>query len=324
MIHPMKNIFVLGGTGFVGSHVCEKLVRQGWQVTLPTRRRANANHLLHLPGLTVQELDVHDEAALTRAVAGHDAVVNLVAILHGTQAVFDKVHVALPQKLTRAALKNAVKQVVHISALGAKSLQPESAPSMYLRTKGEGEAIFIQAAMGAGADVHVQAGFDLTLLRPSVIFGADDQFINLFAKLQKVLPVMLLAGAQARFQPVWVEDVANAVVQSLSGSARHLASPRIIEAVGPDVFTLKQLVQLSAQLSGICDGLGRPVIPLPSWAGRLQATLMELMPGNPLMSLDNLDSMQVDNVATGKLPGLEALGINAGALTPIAQDYLSR
>jgi NADH dehydrogenase len=195
---------------------------------------------------------------------------------------------------------------------------------MYLRTKGEGEAIFIQAAMGAGADVHVQTGFDLTLLRPSVIFGADDHFTNLFAKLQKVLPVVLLAGAQARFQPVWVEDVANAVVRSLSGSARHLASPRVIEAVGPDVFTLKQLVQLSAQLSGICDGQGRPVISLPAWAGRLQATLMELMPGEPMMSLDNLDSMRVDNVATGKVAGLEALGINACALRPIAQGYLRR
>jgi NADH dehydrogenase len=321
----MNNILVLGGTGFVGAHVCEKLVRQGWHVTVPTRRRANAQHLLPLPLITVLELDVHDEAALTRAVAGHDAVVNLVAILHGTQAAFDKTHVALPQKLARACVAAGIKQVVHISALGADALQPESAPSMYLRSKGQGEAVLMQAALGAGADVHAQAGFELTILRPSVIFGANDKFINLFAKLQKLFPVMPLAGALARFQPVWVEDVATAVVRSLQRvGASATQAPRVIEACGPDVFSLRELVQLSAQLSGVCEGRGRPVIALPSWLGRLQATLMELAPGQPLMSRDNLDSMQMDNVASGKLPGLQSLGITPSALRPIAQDYLTQ
>ena len=319
----MENILVLGGTGFVGAHVCEKLVRQGWHVTVPTRRYANAQHLLPLPLVTVLELDVHDEAALTRAVAGHEAVVNLVAILHGTQAAFDKTHVALPQKLARACLAGGVQQLVHISALGANALQPESAPSMYLRSKGQGEAVLMQAAMGAGADVHAQAGFELTCLRPSVIFGADDKFINLFAKLQKVFPFMPLAGAQARFQPVWVEDVATAVVRSLQRvGALTAQQPRVIEACGPDVLTLREIVELSARLSGICEGRGRPVIPLPSWLGRLQATMMELAPVNPLMSRDNLDSMLVDNVASGKLPGLQSLGIKPSALRPIAQDFL--
>jgi NADH dehydrogenase len=319
----MKKILVLGGSGFVGAHVCEKLVRAGWQVTVPTRRRANAESLIHLPKLHVQELDVHDEPALTRVVAGHDAVVNLVAILHGTQADFEKAHVALPNKLARACLKAGVKQVVHLSALGANSLQPESLPSMYLRSKGEGEAVMLQAAQGAGADMHVQAGFDLTILRPSVIFGAEDKFLNLFASVQQVLPLMLLACARARFQPVWVEDVANAVVNSLD-DASGLPSPRTLEAFGPEVFTLKELVQLSARLSGIDDGLGRPVMSLPQWAGRLQATLMELAPGQPMMSQDNLDSMKVDNVASGKLPGLDALGITTSHLIPIAQVYLTR
>jgi NADH dehydrogenase len=321
----MNNILVLGGTGFVGAHVCEKLVREGWHVTVPTRRRANAQHLLPLSLVTVLELDVHDEVALTRALKGHDAVVNLVAILHGTQAAFDKAHVALPQKLGRACLATGVKQVVHISALGADALQASSAPSMYLRSKGQGEAVLMQAAMGAGANSQAQAGFALTILRPSVIFGADDKFINLFAHLQKIVPVMPLAGADARFQPVWVEDVAKAVVQSLKrvGSA-DAKSPRIIEACGPEVFTLKELVQLSAQLSGVCQGRGRPVLSLPHWLGYLQALLMELAPGNPMMSRDNLDSMKVDNVATGKVPGLSVLGIKPSPLAPIAQDYLTQ
>lgn len=319
----MKKIIVLGGTGFVGAHVCEKLVREGWQVTLPTRRRSNAVRVMHLPRLTVLELDVHDEAALTRAVAGHDALVNLVAILHGDQAAFERVHVALPKKIAHACLTAKVGQVVHVSALGADSLQPERAPSMYLRSKSEGEAVLLQAAMGADAGVSTRAKFDLSILRPSVIFGEGDKFLNLFAKLQQVLPLMPLAGANARFQPVWVQDVANAVVACLRGASTQ-PSPRIIEATGPDVYTLKELVQLSAQLSGVAGGHGRPVIALPEWAGRLQAKMMGLAPGEPLMSVDNLDSMKVANVATGKLPGLAALGITASALKPIAQQYLTR
>jgi uncharacterized protein YbjT (DUF2867 family) len=313
----MKKVIVIGGTGFVGVHVCEKLVRQEWQVTVPTRRWSHAQNLLHLPMLTVLELDVHDEAALTQAVAGHDAVVNLVAILHGTPAAFEKVHVALPQKLARACQVAGIKKVVHVSALGASATQPQSAPSMYLRSKGQGEAVLVQAA-GEG----IQAAFDLTILRPSVIFGAEDQFLNRFAKLQKVLPVIPLASATARFQPVWVEDVASAVVASLvRPCTAHV--PQVLEVCGPDVFTLKELVQLSARLSGVCRGRGRPVIGLPRWAGRLQARLMEMMPGEPLMSRDNLDAMQIDNVATGQLPGLAALDIVPAALPAIAQDYLT-
>ena len=317
----MKNILLVGGTGFVGSHVCEKLVRQGWHVTVPTRRLSNARHLLHLPLVTVLELDVHDEAALLRGVAGHDAVVNLVAILHGTQAAFEKVHVALPQKLARACIAAHIKQLVHISALGADAQHPESAPSMYLRSKGQGEAVLMQAA-GIGA----AEAFDLTILRPSVIFGAEDKFLNLFARLQTVFPLMPLARADARFQPVWVQDVAAAVVRSLErdGTVSVANAPRVVEACGPDVFTLKELVQLAAQLSGIRKGRGRPVISLPLWLGRLQARLMELAPGEPLMSRDNLDSMQRDNVASGTLPGLQSLGITPAALRPIAAEYLKR
>ena len=128
----MKKIMVLGGSGFVGSQLCEKLVRQGWCVTVPTRRRTHASHLLHLPGLTVLEFDVHNEGALTAALPGHDAVVNLVAILHGTQAAFDKTHVALPETIARAALASGVGHVVQISALGAQGEQPSSPSSMYL------------------------------------------------------------------------------------------------------------------------------------------------------------------------------------------------
>jgi len=322
MIQFMKNVIVLGGTGFVGRHVCEKLVRAGWKVTVPTRRRSNAQAIQHLPGLSVVEVNVHDAQALTEAVQGHSALVNLVAILHGTLAEFERVHVALVHSIAQACAAAGVKQVVHVSALGADALQPQTLPSMYLRTKSEGEAVLIQAAQGAGAGAAGQVGFDLSILRPSVIFGEGDKFLTVFAKLQKLLPVLPLAGAAARFQPVWVQDVAQAVERCLGGASTEV-SPRIIEAVGPEVFTLKQLVQIAARCAGVGGGFGRPVLALPDWVARVQATLMSLAPGEPVLTHDNLDSMRVDNVATGRFPHLASLGITPRALQPIAEEYLS-
>ncbi len=299
----MDTILVLGGSGFVGRHVCEKASRLGWRVTVPTRRRGNAQHLLTLPRVEPVEAHVHDEAALTRLVAGHDAVVNLVAILHGDAAAFHKVHVELPQKLARACAAAGVRRVVHVSALGASL----DGPSMYQRSKAQGEAALRQADL------------QLTVLRPSVMFGAEDRFLNLFARLQQTFPFMPLAGADTRFQPVWVEDVAEALL-------RCLRDPRTIgqtyEACGPDVFTLRQLVTLAGKWAGVNHGKGRPVVALPPALGRLQARLMELAPGPPLMSRDNLASLQVDNVATGSVPGLDALGIRPSPLAGIAPGYL--
>ncbi len=316
----MKKVIVLGGTGFVGTQVCAQLALQGWHVTLASRHGDRAAHLRALPGLSPLVLDVHDEAALVKALAGHAAAVNLVAILHGTQAAFEQVHVALAQKLARAVRAAAVPQLVHVSAIGVDAQDPGSAPSMYLRSKGAGEAALLQAA------ALPRSTLELTILRPSVIFGAADKFLNVFARLQDVLPVVPLAGAQARFQPVWVQDVASAVVRSLQPFAGSSSgqTARIIEACGPEVFTLRELVQLAGQLHGVRGGRGRPVIGLPNWLARLQATLMQLSPGEPVMSLDNLDSMKADNVASGTLPGLTSLGIEPSALQPIAAQYLRR
>ena len=180
----------------------------------------------------------------------------------------------------------------------------------YQRSKAHGEAVL------------VASGLDVIILRPSVIFGAGDQFLNLFAKLQAVFPVLPLAAATARFQPVWVEDVAQALVQLLAnGNAlgHDPDAPHVFEACGPDAFTLRELVQLAGRFSGHA----RPVIALPMALGRLQALLMELAPGKTLMSRDNLDAMQVDNVATTGIPGLRALGIDASALNAIAAQYLA-
>jgi len=306
----MKKVLLLGGSGFVGSHVCEKLARAGWDITVATRRRNNARNVMHLPGLIVQECDVHDATALTQLTQDHDAVVNLVAILHGDQSAFQRAHVELPRKLAAACNAAGVRRLVHISALGANAQQPQSLPSMYLRSKSEGEVVLMAQCQGMA----------LTILRPSVIFGQGDKFLNLFAAMQQVAPIVPLACADARFQPVWVEDVAQAIVKSME---RVSPGAQTLEACGPEVFTLKQLVEASARLAGVNRGQGRPVWGLPAWAGSLQARMMELLPGAPLMSRDNLASMQVANVATAGMPGLEALGIQPAALQGVAQDYLT-
>lgn len=296
----MKKVLVLGGTGFVGRHVCEQLTRAGIRVTVPTRRAINAQHVQMLPMVDVQEANVHDEAALQRLLPGHDAVVNLVAVLHGSHRNFDKVHVELPQKLARAMQASGVRRLVHISAIGADV----KGPSNYLQSKGAGEAA-LQAA-----------GLQLTILRPSVIFGAEDKFMNLFARLQNCLPLVPLAGADVKFQPVWVGDVAQAVLRCLQQPEQTVG--QTYELGGAQVFTLRELVQLAGKLSGH----PRPVIGIPLTLGWLQAGLMEILPGEPMMSTDNVCSLMRDNVASGQLPGLEAFDIIPAALEPTAARYL--
>ena len=295
----MKKILVLGGTGFVGHHVCRELVRLQCRITIPTRTVSKAWDLRSMPLVELVPADVHDEATLGRLVPGHDAVINLVAILHGSQAEFERTHVMLVRKIARACVEAGVMRLVHVSALGAAP----DAPSMYQRSKAAGEAVLQGSPL------------DWTVLRPSVIFGEGDRFLTLFARLQKVLPVVPLAGADTLFQPVWVGDVASAIAQCLQ---RQDTGRRTYEACGPDRFTLRQLVKLAGDVSGH----SRPVVGLPWALARLQAFLMEMAPGEPLMSRDNLDSMQVNNVASGNLPGLDALGILPRALRDVAPNYL--
>lgn len=306
----MKKVLVLGGTGFVGRHLCEKLVRDGWRITVPTRRLRNAASVMMLPFLDPLEVNIHDETALTQLVAGHDAVVNLVAILQGSEQAFERTHVTLPEKMARACAAAGVRRVLHVSALGADARNPAALPSRYLRSKSRGEQVLRHAAL------------DLTVLRPSVIFGAEDKFLNVFAQLQQIFPLVPLAGAHALFQPVWVEDVAAALAHCLRDEYAHISIGQTFEAAGPDVYTLAQLVRLAGQYAGVNGGRGRPVIGLPNTVARVQARLMELMPGEPVLSRDNLDSMKVPNVATGLHPGLEALGIHPAALAAIAPTYL--
>ncbi|HEY8878771.1 MAG TPA: complex I NDUFA9 subunit family protein [Roseateles sp.] len=295
------SILVLGGSGFVGRALCEQLVRHfggAARITVPTRRLPHAQVVQSLPGVTVVQADVFKD--LPRLVPGHDAVVNLVAILQGSAAAFEHVHVELPKRIAAAG----ARRLVHVSALGVA----EHAPSRYLRSKAAGEAV-LQVA----AQTHPLA---LTLVRPSLVFGDGDRSVNLFARLQRRFPVMPLGGADARLQPVWVRDLARALVETLR---RREAIGQTYEIAGPRELTLEALVRLAGRISGH----ERPVLRLPHALATLQALFMECLPGEPLLSRDNLASLGVPNVPSGQLPGLAELGIHASSLEAVLPTYLS-
>jgi NADH dehydrogenase len=301
----MNNILVLGGTGFVGRSICDKLVdRSGGadtRIVVPTRHPGRAGDILPLPTVDLVHADVNDDGELRRLVRGSDAVIHLIAILHGSEAEFQRIHVDLPRRVADACIAGGVSRVIHLSALGAS----ESAPSKYLRSKARGEAAWRAAPL------------ELTVFRPSVIFGEKDRFMNQFANLQRIFPVMPLASANAKFQPVWVDDVAEAVVRSLDNPS---TVSQAFECTGSTVYTLRELVQLAGRWSGH----ERPIVPLPDALGRLQAGLLELLPGEPLMSRDNLGSMKVDNVAGTDVPGIGRLGITPRSLESVMQSVLSQ
>ena len=284
-----QKVLILGGSGFVGRHVCERLNQLGIKMTVLTRR-GPAKSVKYLPYVDVVQGNPHDPKVLKQALKGHTAIINLVAVLHGSENDFERVHERLPSSLANICAELSIKRLIHISALGAD----QSAPSMYLRSKARGEQTLHSIAK--------TKGLDITLLRPSVIFGEDDEFINLFAKLQKHFPFVPLAGADAKFQPVWVVDVAHAIAQCLLNP--HTTN-QTCELGGTGIFSLRELVKFA----GIWSNHRRPIFGLPPFTAYLQALVMEHLPGPTLMSRDNLLSMRVDNVLSGKLPGLSALDV---------------
>ncbi|WP_293932013.1 complex I NDUFA9 subunit family protein [Iodobacter sp.] len=295
----MQKILLIGGSGFIGRQLAAKLATAGHQVTLPTRQREQVRaDLLLLTHLNLINADVHDPATLAKLVAGQDVVINLVGILQGSEANFKRAHITLTEKIIAACTEQGVRRYLHMSALGADI----HGPSMYQRSKGEAEARILASRL------------DWTIYRPSVVFGQEDQFLNLFASLLKIAPFVPLAGADTRFQPVWVQDVTRAFAEGVSNKA---LIGKTLSLVGPKVYTLKELVSYTARTIGVC----RPIISLPNWAARVQASLMSFLP-NPPLSHDNLNSLQVDNI---DLAGLAPeLAWRPMALEAIAPSYLAR
>ena len=297
-----QSIAVLGGTGFLGTRLVARLIKDGRRVTVLSRDREQHKHLLVLPGLTLENCEVYSPAQLSERFRGKDVVINLVGILNErgfSGAGFRRAHTELTQGVLQAARSAGVTRLLQVSALKAAV----DAPSYYLRSKGEAEQLIRETS----------AALDWTIFQPSVMFGPGDSFLNRFAGLLAAVPwVFPLAKPDARFQPVLVDDVIEAVIRCLHGGA---SSRQTYELGGPQVYSLREIVALVAKLTG----RRRWIAGLPDAVARMQALAMDFVPGRPFSS-DNYRSLTVDSVCTEN--GLARLGIKPQSMLASARQYL--
>ncbi len=297
-----KTICVLGGSGFVGSALVNRLVSEGWQVRIPSRRPERHRQFQVLPQVRLKEVNIHDPEQLAGVFHGCDAVVNLIGILNEPKdngEGFERAHVQLAEKIVVACKKQGVQRVLQMSALHADA---QKGTSYYLRSKGKAE------------DLMRASGLEVSVFKPSVIFGEGDAFLNQFAALLKIFPFFLpLACADSKFAPVWVGDVADGMLYCLNHRATIGQS---YPMCGPRQYRLKDLVAYTAQLLK----LRRSIIPLPDNIARLQASIMQRLPGQ-LLTMDNYRSLQTDSVCDAD--DFARLGIQPSTLESIAPTYLA-
>lgn len=295
----IKKVGVIGGAGFVGSSIVAKLDSAGYQVKVLTRNRERARHLIILPHVQVETCNVRNQEALREALRGCDAVINLAGILHeGKNSTFEAVHHALPKRVAEVCIELGIKRLLHMSALQAS----ENAPSEYLKSKAKGES----ALSAFHKVIHI------TIFKPSVIFGRGDRFLNLFATLAKCLPIIFLAKPSAKFQPIWVENVADIFVNSLQNDDTYGMS---YELGGPVIYSLQELVEKVLQVLNI----KRPIIGLNDRLSYLQASIMEWLPIK-LMTRDNVRSMEVESIV--KEPLAKEIALPLMPLEAVMPEYI--
>jgi uncharacterized protein YbjT (DUF2867 family) len=297
-----QSIVVLGGTGFLGTRLVARLIKDGRRVTVLSRDREQHKHLLVLPGLTLENCDVYAPAQLSERFRGKDVVINLVGILNERGfggSGFRRAHTELTQSVLQAARSAGVARLLQVSALKAAV----DAPSYYLRSKGEAEQLIRDS----------NTALDWTIFQPSVMFGPGDAFLNRFAALLAVVPwVFPLAKPAARLQPVLVDDVIEAILHCLHGGA---CSRQTYQLGGPRIYSLREIVSMVAKLTG----RRRWIMGLPDVLGRMQALVMDFVPGRPFSS-DNYRSLSVDGVCSED--GFAQLGIKPQSMVASARQYL--
>ena len=297
----LQTICVLGGTGFIGRACVNELVRHGYQVVVPTRDREKNRHgLILLPGVKLVQTDIHQQSVLSGLFSKCDAIINCVGILNEKQhdgSGFNEVHVDLVRKATEAVRVNGISRFIQLSATGASS---DKNYSHYMRSKGEADIM-----------LRSSANMKTSIIRPSLVFGPGDGFFPRFARLLKLLPVLPLACPQAVMAPVYVRDVAKAVVKIM----RQDNTSEIYELCGPREYTMLQLVQYTRD----CLGLRRLIIPLPDSLSYMQALLCEYIPGKPF-SISLYHSASTMNDKAGG--DLERIGIEPVTLEAVVPQML--
>ena len=293
----INKILLLGGSGFIGASVAEQLSKQDIFVTVPTRRNERCKHLFLLPMVDVVEADIFDGAQLEELVRRHEAVINLTGILHGD---FERMHVTLPRLVAEACAKTGVTRFINMSALNADV----KGPSDYLRSRGRGE-VAVWKVCKENPSLHV------TMFRPSVVFGRHDKFLNMFAGLVKIFPLIPLGSPNAKFQPVWVEDVARAIVTSIAVAE---TKGKTYPLVGPRVYTLRELLEFVVTATS----KRRIIVGLGPGLSKLQASVFGMLPGK-LITPDNVRSMSVASISDVPFPTIFG---RAATMEDVVTEYL--
>ena len=303
-----KLVTIFGGSGFVGRYIARRMAKEGWRVRVAVRRPNEA--LFVKPYGSVGQVEpvlanIRDDASVRAALAGADAVVNCVGTFDaGGRNSFEAVQVEGAGRIARIAAEMGVARMVHVSAIGA---DPEGG-SLYARSKGAGEAAVLAAMPVA------------MILRPSVIFGPEDAFFNRFAAMARLGPVLPVAGAETRFQPVYVDDVARAAVEGVLGRAQG-----IHELGGPDTETFRALME---RMLGVIRRR-KLVVNIPFWLAQIMATVLDLgqaatggLVHNGILTRDQVRSLRSDTVVSEGARTLADLGIEAVAMDAVLPDYL--
>jgi len=305
MSNKQKTICIFGGAGFIGHNITQELAREGFRIKVATRHPESAYALKpcgDVGQVVAVQCDYRDEDSIADAIKGSDAVINLVGILYEKRKnKFTRVHRDLAETIARLSKEHGVSQLIHVSALGIEESQ-----SKYAKSKLAGEeALFDQYC-------------DATVLRPSVVFGAGDNFFNMFAKMAAMLPALpLIGGGKTKFQPVYVGDIADSVMNILTGKASDTAG-KIYELAGPEAVSFKEIYQILLDETN----RDRKLVHVPWLVAKIQGAVLGLLP-KPLLTVDQVSSLKSDNVKNLDSLGLHDLSVEPTAMRVILPRYLS-
>jgi NADH dehydrogenase len=287
-MNKFSKVVILGGTGFIGAQLASKLSPKSEKIIIPTRNIESNSGLKMIPNLEIAGIDVKDERSINLLLKDADLVINTVGILNelNEDNSFDKIHYQLTKKISQSIKQNKVKRYLHISSLNA---DPKSIGE-YLKSKGKAEDFLLS---------ETSSFCNITIFRPSIVFGESDSFFNKFATLLKFLPIFPLACPNAKFMPVYVEDLTDFMISTINTIDTY---GQKIDVTGPNEYTFRELIDQTL----MALNTRRIIIPLNNFLSRLQARVFEKLPGK-LFTMDNYQSLQIDSCSDEGFKGSSSL-----------------